>query len=856
MKKKLLFLSILSFIVFNLVGNNIDQRTATIVANNYFNYISNGQVNDLKLSYTKNMDNGSPLYFAFNNANDRGFILIAGDNAAVPILAYALNGNINLENLHSSIESWLQGYILELEYIKKNNVVPSQTISKMWNDYVQNKFATNTNRVKVAPLCAAIWNQSPYFNDACPYDSAVNVNCVAGCPATAMATILKYHKHPAQGAGSTSYKHPKYESQASNFSNYKYKWDLMPDTLTGKNDEIARLIYHIGVAVEMQYSAKSSGSYMIESKKTPKNNCQYAYKNYFGYDETTLQGLRRSAYEDTAWIKLLKLELDEKRPIQYAGFGGGGHTFVCDGYDVNDMFHMNWGWGGAHDGYFTLNSLNPGTGGIGSGEGHFNNYQQAIIGIMPKANLLSSAPIFGMRLDTSITISPMTITDNSAVTITTKVKFGGIDSLKTDLAAILFTKEGDLIDYIQIHEGQVFKPGISTAIIFTTNSIDALQGNYEVGIYSSQASDSSWYLIDPSNFTNPVPLKVTGIPLSLKLANNIGKPSSTVIVKNDFTFKADIKNDSTEEFSGEVVLKLYDFDGELVETINSTQPVVIPAGATANGIEFKKTNNTLDPGTYIAGIFISHDMSSYDMLSNDKYDNPVELQIIEEPLLADKYEQNNTSAEAFVVPLNFVNDLAVTNTSESNLHNETDYDYYKLNLSAGYKYVIQAEVHDEVFSPLGIAYNCDVYFSYDLGSGESDFYDDTLTQNIILNNGGNVTFKVSPFFVGFNGSYLLNWKISRTKVNAIAKMSSENMVELFPNPTSDHLFIKVKDKNISISELVVKNQLGELITVKHVNDIAEDVTLLNTTHLPNGIYFLQINNKDKTVINKKFIVNR
>lgn len=51
------------------------------------------------------MDNGSPLYFAFNNANDRGFILIAGDNAAVPILAYALNGNINLENLHSSIES-------------------------------------------------------------------------------------------------------------------------------------------------------------------------------------------------------------------------------------------------------------------------------------------------------------------------------------------------------------------------------------------------------------------------------------------------------------------------------------------------------------------------------------------------------------------------------------------------------------------------------------------------------------------------------------------------------------------------------------------------------------------------------
>ncbi|MFZ1379656.1 MAG: Spi family protease inhibitor, partial [Saprospiraceae bacterium] len=206
MKRKLLFIFILSFIMFELIGNNIDQRTATIVAQNYFNFISNGQVANLNLSFTKKLDDGSPLYFAFNNLNNQGFIIISGDNAAIPILAYALNGNFNAENLHSSIESWLQTYVLELEYIKKNNIAPSQAVSKMWDDYIQNKFATNSQRVKVAPLCKAIWNQSPYFNDSCPFDSTASVNCVAGCPATAMATILKYHKHPSQGAGSSSYK--------------------------------------------------------------------------------------------------------------------------------------------------------------------------------------------------------------------------------------------------------------------------------------------------------------------------------------------------------------------------------------------------------------------------------------------------------------------------------------------------------------------------------------------------------------------------------------------------------------------------------------------------------------------------
>ncbi|MBL0192481.1 MAG: C10 family peptidase [Saprospiraceae bacterium] len=114
----------------------------------------------------------------------------------------------------------------------------------------------------------------------------------------------------------------------------------------------------------------------------------------------TIQGLKRINYSDAAWINLLKTDLNNGRPIQYAGFGpSGGHTFVCDGYDVNSFFHMNWGWGGQADGYFNFEALNP-------GGTSFNSNQQALIGIQPltgggnQTNILlnSSVTLAGSKL--------------------------------------------------------------------------------------------------------------------------------------------------------------------------------------------------------------------------------------------------------------------------------------------------------------------------------------------------------------------------------------------------------------------------------------------------------------------------
>ena len=90
-------------------------------------------------------------------------------------------------------------------------------------------------------------------------------------------------------------------------------------------------------------------------------------QRYFDYD-ANLELKRLNYYSPSEWETIIYEELQNGRPVYHAGYSmGGGHAFVCDGYDGNGMYHFNWGWGGSYDGYYKLSLMNPGVGGIGSG---------------------------------------------------------------------------------------------------------------------------------------------------------------------------------------------------------------------------------------------------------------------------------------------------------------------------------------------------------------------------------------------------------------------------------------------------------------------------------------------------------
>jgi hypothetical protein len=116
----------------------------------------------------------------------------------------------------------------------------------------------------------------------------------------------------------------------------------------------------------------------------------------------------KSDYEVSAWKELLKSELNAMHPICYSGDDGtNGHEWVCDGWRwSDDMFHMNWGWSGYDNGWFTIGALNP------WGNGSYNANNTVVIGIKPgntnliarftnlkAAQMVGFGPVIGVNCD-------------------------------------------------------------------------------------------------------------------------------------------------------------------------------------------------------------------------------------------------------------------------------------------------------------------------------------------------------------------------------------------------------------------------------------------------------------------------
>ena len=310
-----------------------------------------------------------PCFYVFNVKAARGFIIVSADDNAMPILGYSDEKNFDPNKIPISVAKWLEGYKTQLRYIIQNKIEANTQVKKNWNDLVISpSVSPSLNSVVVSPIMQTKWDQSPYYNALCPYDNQHNDRTVTGCVATAMAQIMKRWNYPTTGAGFHSYNTQNFGTLSANYGSTTYQWASMPNFVTNTNVAVATLMSQVGISVDMNYGVAAtggSGAYVV-SDASPVTNCaEYALKTYFGYDNT-LHGVQKVNYTDLQWINLLKTDLDAGRPVLYAGFGGGGgHCFVTDGYDDNNMFHFNWGWSGAYDGYFAIDALNPG--GVGTG---------------------------------------------------------------------------------------------------------------------------------------------------------------------------------------------------------------------------------------------------------------------------------------------------------------------------------------------------------------------------------------------------------------------------------------------------------------------------------------------------------
>ncbi len=357
------------FVAINLYGNFVDVDTAKEIALNWYEYWSPKEINhfDIKEMFTKEYNNHPSFYiFTFKS---HGFVIVSADDATIPILGYSLKSDITENITHPAVRDWMENYHRQIDYVITQDIDNSETID-LWQNILEKDFSGFDNGKDVLPLLSTTWNQNWPYNELCPVDiSGPGGHAYAGCVATAMGQVMKYYNHPIPGVSLHSYDHPIYGNLSAVFDTTNYDWMNMPDYISSSNIPIATLLYHSGVAVEMNYGPSGSGASTIYAL--------LALRTYFNYD-VSLQLVYKVSYSDTVWENLLTTELDNSQPMLYAGknpSSGAGHAFICDGYQGSNYFHFNWGWGGSYNGYYYLNNLSPGT-------HNYINDQEAIIGII------------------------------------------------------------------------------------------------------------------------------------------------------------------------------------------------------------------------------------------------------------------------------------------------------------------------------------------------------------------------------------------------------------------------------------------------------------------------------------------
>jgi hypothetical protein len=162
----------------------------------------------------------------------------------------------------------------------------------------------------------------------------------------------------------------------ADFGNTSYNWGILHDTHSDPPDtgavEVAKLIYHAGLAAHMGYGL---GLSLTGDGPGP-------LKDHFRYDSDALWEMWNTG---TSADKVAE-EIEWLRPVIFSASGPlGGHTWIIYGFnkatDPNRQFMMNFGWNDGSDGWYTYDSIDCWANPPGP---EFNNDQDHVTRIAPQ----------------------------------------------------------------------------------------------------------------------------------------------------------------------------------------------------------------------------------------------------------------------------------------------------------------------------------------------------------------------------------------------------------------------------------------------------------------------------------------
>ena len=443
------------------------------------------------------------------------------------------------------------------------------------------------------PLKKTKWDQGAPYNDMTPMIG--NTHTKTGCVATAVAQIMNYHGHPASGSGRSE----TYTVTASGVSvpsvnfNVRYDWNnnlvSYPNATSGTVQErsaVSLLMYQVGVSLGMKYKSSSSSTSIIHAPA--------ALTAIFGYDKG-IQYKESRYYDDAAWEAIIRQQIDAGMPVLYRGASvsnadddeddseDSSHTFIIDGYDNKGQFHVNWGWGGSDDGYYSLNAMNPRAG------RRYNHDHRMVINIKPDKG--GSAAGYEMALLEYAT-SKASVRQNELFTVTARIKnLSTLDEFPGgQLGAALTDNSGNIAAVIgTINSYNPLRPRFSRNSTINCLITETVRpGQYRLATVI-RPNGGNWKVITASSVRD-------GIPNSLNITVSAGEakvdaygialveftPDKTSVPKNE-TFSVSVKARyvGTDAFpGGQIGVALVDNNGKIVEVVRSRDYERLGSGTT------------------------------------------------------------------------------------------------------------------------------------------------------------------------------------------------------------------------------------------------------------------------------------
>lgn len=597
--KKLLLLSALAVAAAPAWGVTISPETALARALSSAVHLNArvAQSHDWELAYTAPVPEHEEKAgcYLFKSAN--GFLIASADDRARGLLAYGDDNGFDVKTMSPEMKWWLEEYGREM-YAAKD---------EPWGEGDQD--AITDPKDPIAPLCATHWNQMSPYDEVC--SEAYGRPVVTGCVATAMAQVMKYHNWPPQGKGEHTYRSEGKEFSCD-FGSIIFDWKNMTDnygrySTKAERHAVAELMYACGVSVGMHYHPGGSGA--DPACVSP------GLIAYFDYDESGYMAQRRY-YGLQEWNDLIYTQLKEYGPVQYSGFtaGGGGHSFVCDGYAKGGYYHINWGWGGANDGFFQLTALkaNHLREDRSEGQGGFNFNQMVNVNIRPAKAGEPGKPATVVVGAGRFHIAQKVSRAAGRVTVLSDFWNAGVRPLDGELTlmAVSQTEPADTV-WLKGFTHTDYRAGEGLYAYEVQMSWDLKPGEYRMYPIFRNNADDQWYPIHITvDSPNYVDAKVwdkdghrfIGFSTDYDAAITATDVSSTEVIEKDkgFEMRATLGNTSGFEWMGPVAAGIFDMHNELI-AYGQRLEVDLPDGTEQDILYTSRIDKIVRPDLFVSG---------------------------------------------------------------------------------------------------------------------------------------------------------------------------------------------------------------------------------------------------------------